>query len=372
MAAVLLAMAFGMFGVFPLESPAHADDLRSLRATRRQGLMLESFMTGLLVTFLGTPCTAPMLGPAVGFAFLAGTTQIFAFFGALAVGFALPFLMLAIFPGWTNRLQNFKVTSESNKWSKGLAFLLVATMIWLLGVLAGGYGLEAIDRVLWFLLIVAVACWMYGIRCDLFEAAATEKLKKKELAILKETGVERSELTVKIEQAHHESFHIIRKRRLLTAAPLVAIVMLSGSWVLQFDQAQTGESKVETGLIKWQPWSQKAVDDARANGKTVFVDVTAAWCMNCKSNERLILDRPAVADMFTASDVTPIKADYTRRDPAISALLEQHKRVGVPVYLVYPPCSGDPVLLPEILTTDMVRQALTTTGPSLPGGCPKP
>ena len=111
-------------------------------------------------------------------------------------------------------------------------------------------------------------------------------------------------------------------------------------------------------LISWQTWDRAAAESLAAGGRIVFVDVTADWCFTCKVNERFVLDTPPVADAFTAHGVVAMRADWTNRDAAIADALAEHDRAGVPLYLVYPASGGEPKLLPQLLTSGMVAQAL--------------
>jgi len=372
MCAVLMLMSLGMLGLFPLQSAGHTDDLKGLRATRKRGVVIESFLTGLLVTFLGTPCTAPLLGPAAGFAFLAGPGQIFGFFGALGIGFALPFLLLALLPGWSAHLSNFRVSERGNKWSHGLAFFLLATMVWLIGVMGGTYGLNAVVNMLWFLLVMTAAAWIYGVRCEHFEADAAAKLDRQEQALTRDTEMDAQARLQAKNAARRTYTKAVRKNRLLAAGVLGVIVILTAWMLWDFDGGNVGQGEADEtdGPVKWNEWSQDGVDKARGAGSPVFVDATASWCMNCKTNEKLVLNRHETAELFEKYGVVPFKADFSRRDPAIAELIEAHDRVGVPVYLVYPPCEGEPLILPEILTPGMVSDAIEKVGPALPGGCP--
>ncbi|HNU68657.1 MAG TPA: thioredoxin family protein [Myxococcota bacterium] len=364
---ILMVMSLGMLGVFPLQVASHTDDLQDLRKKYKTRMILGSFMTGLLVTILGTPCTAPMLGPAVGFAFMGGPAQIFAFFAALALGFSLPFVLLAVFPRWTDRLKNFRVSEESNRWSHGLAFFLLATMVWLIGVLGSGFGIDAVVRILWFLLLLGAAAWFMGVSAVNFEEPAGRKLKRAESDLAADSSVdarERIELKRNLRKAHYRS---VLRRRVITAGMLFAVIMVSAPMILSFqDGAAEGSAGLEKhdGPVKWQKWSREAVEQARKAGKPVFVDVTASWCMNCKTNEKLILNRQQTADLFTEHGIVPMIADFSRRDPSIAALIKQYQRAGVPVYLVYPPCEGEPAVLPELLTEGILADAIKAAGPA--------
>lgn len=367
MAAVLMLMSLGMLGVFPLQMINHTESLRSLRARRRKSLIVESFMTGLLVTFLGTPCTAPLLGPAAGFAFIAGPAQIFAFFLVLAAGFSLPFLLLALFPGWSEHLKNFRVSEKGNKWSHGLAFFLLATMVWLLGVLGESFGLDSTVKVLWFLLVLSALAWFYGVRCENFEEPGTARLEKAEQDISASLEMDARTKSEAKERLRNEWHSQIRRRRLISAGLLLVILAATGMALLRFDaeasNGQSGELSSDSP-VKWKKWSVAAVEDSIRRGHPVFLDVTASWCMNCKTNEKLILNRVETADLFREYGVDAFIADFSRHDPGTAVLISSMGRAGVPVYVVYPPCGGEPVVLPEILTPDIVQDALKAAGPA--------
>lgn len=364
---ILMVMSLGMLGVFPLQVASHTDDLQDLRKKYKARMVLGSFMTGLLVTVLGTPCTAPMLGPAVGFAFMGGPVQIFAFFAALALGFSLPFVLLAVFPRWTDRLKNFRVSEESNRWSHGLAFFLLATMVWLVGVLGSGFGLDAVIRILWFLLLLGAVAWFMGVSAANFEEPAEKKLKKAESDMAADTSMDARERIDRKRELRRAYYRSVLRRRMITAGMLFAVIIVSAPLILNFQETSdegSGGLTGHDGPVKWQKWSKAAVEQAQKSGKPVFVDVTASWCMNCKTNEKLILDRTQTAELFSANGVVPMIADFSRRDPPIAALIRSHERAGVPVYLVYPPCQGEPAILPELLTEGILTDAIKAAGPA--------
>jgi thiol:disulfide interchange protein DsbD len=333
MISLLLVLGLGMLRVFSLKSPSHVEDLKGLRSVRRARPVLESFLTGLLVTFLGTPCTAPFLGPALGYAFTADSLVVMTFLLTVGLGLAAPFLLLGAWTGWT-RILPTRVTERYDRVMRGLAFLLFATAVWLLGVLGEAYGTGAAQATTWFALCLTGLAWLYGLVTD---AAMPWR------------------------------------RRLVRLLPLAALAALAGFWLLDLDPggAPGAPRAVEAGPIRWEPFSEARVAELRREGKTVFIDFTAGWCMNCKANERLVLETEATRALVERLGVAMLKADYTRPDPVIHRWLKRHGRAGVPMYLVFPACAGDErvELLPELLTSGLLHTALETAGPSRPG-CP--
>ncbi len=330
MITVLLVLGLGMLHVYPLKSADHKDQLKSLKKRRRKTPLVESFLTGLLVTFLGTPCTAPMLGPALGYAFTASSLEIMLFMFTVALGLSTPFLLLGAWTGWTSILPR-GVTERYDKVMRGMAFLLFATAVWLLGVLASAYGSDAAINLVWFLLAVSFVAWVWGLMVTESDPWGT---------------------------------------RLLRLAPMAVAVLLLGAWLLDFseDAEAAGPDEVEVSAagIRWEPFSEEHVASLQASGKTVFIDFTADWCMNCKANERLVIETAEMIALFEKLDVITVKADNTRPNAVIQTWLERHKRAGVPMYLVLPACGApaDTTLLPEILTTGILGDALEQAGPS--------
>jgi thiol:disulfide interchange protein DsbD len=329
MISLLLVLGLGMLHVFPLQSAAHQDQLKSLKKRRRKKPHLESFLTGLLVTFLGTPCTAPLLGPALGYAFTASTFEILLLMGTVGLGLAAPFLLLGAWTGWTRVLPT-RVSDRYDRIMRGMAFLLFGTGVWLLGVLASAYGTDAAINVTWFLLALGLGSWIFGL-------------------LAKESDPWR--------------------KRLVRLAPVALLVTLFGVWILDFPSgasARAASASTESGLIKWQPFTEKKVKTLQAGGRSVFIDFTADWCMNCKANEKLVIETEETSELITRLGVVPLKADNTRGNPVIHRWLKRFGRAGVPMYIVLPPC-GDikqAALLPEILTSNILHEALNKAGPS--------
>ena len=330
MISLLLVLGLGMLHVYPLKSSSHQDQLKTLKKNRRRKPRWESFLTGLLVTFLGTPCTAPMLGPALGYAFTASTLEILLLMTTVGLGLSAPFLALGAWTGWT-RLLPRRVSDRYDKLMRGMAFLLFGTAVWLLGVLASAYGADAAMNTTWFLLALGLVCWIFGL-----------------LTSEKDPW----------------------RRRLIRLAPLVLAAGVFGWWVLEFPSGGSANAATASvgkmHLIKWVPFDEKEVAATQASGKTVFIDFTADWCMNCKANERLVIETEGTKAVMDKLKVVTVKADNTRHNPVIQRWLKRFGRAGVPMYLVLPACGAakDTVLLPEILTPEVLHKALNEAGPS--------
>ena len=277
-----------------------------------------SFLTGVLAVLVATPCTAPFMGAALGFALARPAVEALLIFTALGLGMALPYLLLAEMPGLLARLPRpgaWMVTLR-----QGLAFPLFATAVWLVWVLGRQSGVDAVGLLLLAALGVGFAAWGVG--------------------------------------------HVQRgARRWLPGA--VVLIGLGLAVVLGFAAAMrppalaptpTG-GKASAAAIDWQPWSTPRVEQLRAAERPVFVDFTAAWCISCQVNKQVALDTDAVARRFAELGITALEADWTRYDPAITQALAGFGRSGVPLYVYYPPGS-EPRLLPALLTPAVVLEVL--------------
>lgn len=268
----------------------------------------DSFLSGVLAAVIASPCTAPFMGAAMGFAVTQSHVVALTVFAALGVGMALPYVLLAWFPAWLKRLP--KSGHWMDRLKQLLAFPLYATVVWLTWVLALQVGIDGAVRLLATLVVVAFAAWLYG-----------------------QTG---------------------RAWRFASLGALVLAVVLAwpiGSVALSASNA----SQLDEG--RWQPFVPAQVEALLAQGKPVFVDFTAAWCVTCQVNKRLVLETAAVQNAFAQHHVTLLRADWTRRDPVITETLARLGRNGVPVYALYRP-GRPPLLLPEILREDIVLDEL--------------
>jgi thiol:disulfide interchange protein DsbD len=328
MITLLVVLGLGMLGVFSLKSSTQTEDLRKLRKRRRESPLIESFFTGLLVTFLGTPCTAPLLGPALGYAFTAPDLTIILFLLVVGLGLSMPFIILGVWTGWTLILPK-RVTERYDRVMRFLAFFLFGTAIWLLDVLADTYGTNASMNMIWFLLVLSFAAWIFGL-------------------VTKES----------------DSW----KLRLLKLLPIAVLVASFGAWMLDFSKDVLAKPYgLSSGVgINWKSFSEGEVSEMRSSGKTVFIDFTAAWCLNCRANEQLFIETRKTKSLFDAMGVVAVKAFLTRPDPVAQKWLKRFGRAGVPMYLILPACSDDSksILLPEILTSDILHEAIKRAGPS--------
>ena len=289
-----------------------ADAVGSVRGGGRLG---DAFLLGAFATLLAASCSAPFVGTAVGFALARGPGDIAAVFLALGLGMAAPFLAAAASPGLVAWLP------RPGRWMgwlrRVLGLALLATALWLLGVLGQEAGAAA-----------AVA-----------------------------TGAALAVLLGVLAWRHHRP----AQRRLgsVLAAALAAVAVLVPSLR---GEALPAAAPAETG--NWQPLDEAAIPRLVAGGKVVLVDVTAAWCLTCKVNELAVLGRPPVAARLGAGGVVAMRADWTRPDPAVTALLQRFGRYGVPMDVVFGPGAPDGILLSELLTPEAVTVALNRAAPA--------
>lgn len=275
-----------------------------------------SFFTGALATLVATPCTAPFMAAAIGFAITQPWYVSLAVFEAIGVGLALPYLLLAFSPGARRFLP--KPGAWMDRFKQVLAFPVYGTAVWLAFVLASEAGSIGITAALAGLVLIAFAAWLY-------EAVRFGEGRKRMM------GFAVSGLAV------------------VAALALLQIPDTAG--------ASTGSASGSVTADGWQPFSASKLAALRAEGKPVFVDFTADWCITCKVNERVALADPAVKQALAAGGVTTLRGDWTCRDGEITKVLEAHGRGGVPLYLYYPK-GGEAVILPQILTADGVLQTL--------------
>ncbi len=272
-----------------------------------------SFFTGVLAVIVATPCTAPFMGAAIGYALAQPAAVTFAVFTALALGLAAPYLALTLQPAWTRILPKPGVWMEVLK--QAISVPIFITVIWLAWVLAGGYGAGLLVSLLCSLLLLAIAGWFLG------------------------------------------RWPARRWATIVAAAILLAVVAICFLAPKKLATASETLAPPEAQGL-WQPWSQEAVTRSLGMGQPVFVDFTASWCLSCQVNERVALRQPEVEQAFQARNVVLMKADWTRHDEAITDALTALGRSGVPAYALYTPGQADPAMLPEVLTPGIVIDAL--------------
>ncbi|HYR22093.1 MAG TPA: protein-disulfide reductase DsbD domain-containing protein [Chthoniobacterales bacterium] len=315
---IVLVFALNLFGVFEISLPQSLT--RGLLASAERKDNLGSFFQGVFATVLATPCTAPFLGSALGFAFTQSAPVILSIFVAIAAGMSAPYFLLSAQPAWMRFLP------QPGPWmlhvKQFMGFLLLATLLFLLYVLGAQRGLDGAIWASCFLLIVAIACWMKG-------------------AFIVPTA-----------SAPKRSFVL-----------LLMLLLLLGSGIY-FIADKFQSAKIDTAQANlpgdWQPFTPERLQAERDRGHAVFVDFTAAWCLTCKFNEKSVLESAAVREAFQRHGVVKLKADWTNGDPAITKLLQQFGRPGVPLYVLYPGKSGEPIVFPELLTKNIVLEKLET------------
>lgn len=276
---------------------------------QKQGLS-GSFFTGVLAVVVASPCTAPFMGSALGFAVTQAVPTALAIFAALGLGLALPFLVLGFVPALAKRLPRPGAWMLTFK--QVMAFPLYLTAAWLLWVLTRQAGADALGLVLVGCVAVAFAIWLLG-----------------------------------------------RTSRSWVSSAIAVLALLAAAAVLgsPFLNASAAPNNSAPAVAGHEPWSAERVAALRAEGKTIFVDFTADWCITCKVNERGALASDAVKAAFAEQNVVSLVADWTKSDPAITEALAAFGRNGVPLYLVYPK-GGEPRVLPQVLTPGIVINAL--------------
>ena len=323
MVVILSAFAMSFFGVFEVWLPWNATT-RMDAAGQKSGLV-GAVVTGALLVLLSTPCSAPFLGTAMGFAFTASAPVLFLFFTAAGVGLAFPYLLVSAFPSL------LKVLPKPGPWmvklQKVMGVLLFVTVAWLLWIVneqAGGEGVGL------FLIVLALS---------VLASVALGKIAPPGVAFVREIGV-----------------------------AVISAAILFGAWfgilanrydsIVQdrFD-ARMSEQTTEDGWLRYSP---ALMEEMAKAGRTVFIDVSADWCITCKANEAAVLNREEFIRAMDSLNVARVKADWTRETPEVNALLKSMGKSGVPAYAIYPKGSADKqIVLPELLTTGSIVEKIS-------------
>jgi thiol:disulfide interchange protein DsbD len=310
LAVLMLVFGMNMSGVFEfgLSATAVGSDLQM-----KSGYA-GSFFSGVLATVVATPCSAPFLAPALGAALAVSPGAAFAIFTAIAIGLSTPYLLLSIFPQAVKALPRPGAWMETFK--QFMAFPLYGTAAYLAWVLAAQTSEEGFRNVLFSFVLIALAIWMYG-------------------------------------RWHAPGASAGRARFAIASLVVVGAVGLWVGWPRAAAPQLGG-----VAAIDWQPWSPEAVKSLRADGKIVYVDFTARWCATCQANKRLVFHDDDVLKYFAEHKIATLRADWTNRDPRITAELAAYNRSAVPFNLIWVPGRDQPVVLPEILTATTVLDAL--------------
>jgi thiol:disulfide interchange protein DsbD len=313
---IVLVFALNLFGVFEISLPQSTT--RGLLSTTERKDDLGSFFQGVFATVLATPCTAPFLGTALGFAFSQSAAVILAMFVAIAAGMSAPYLLLSAQPAWLRFLP------KPGPWmlhvKQFMGFLLLATLLFLLYVLGAQRGLEGAIWASCFLLVISVACWMKGA----FIVPTASAAKRSVVLML-----------------------------------MLVLVIGSGAYFIGGKFRSTNLASANSQLRgDWQAFTPERLQTELEQGHTVFVDFTAAWCLTCKFNEASVLESADVREAFRRRGIVKMKADWTNGDPVITKLLQQFGRPGVPLYVLYPGKNGEAIVFPELLTKSIVLEKL--------------
>lgn len=315
-------MALNLFGVFEVSAGGGVMDAAGALAAR-EGLA-GAFFNGVVAVVLGTACTAPVLGGALGYAFAQSNGVIVGTLSCVALGLAAPYMLVSFFPALRRFLPRPGAWME--KFKVALGFPMLATGVWLLSQMSIHFGDGGVLWVGLFLVALGVAAWIYG-----------EFVQR---------GTRRRGLAAAV-------------ALLLVAGAYAGVLEGKLRWRAPAAPASVGSKVADPEGIDWQPWSPQALAEARAAGRPVLVDFTADWCLNCQVNKRTSLEIPSVRQRLKEIRAVALLGDFTRSNRLIAEELKRHGRAGVPLVLVYPRDPAlPPLVLPELLTPTLVLDAL--------------
>jgi thiol:disulfide interchange protein DsbD len=317
LALLMLLVALNLSGVF--EVGGSVQNLGSGAAGRRGAS--GSFMTGVLAVVVAAPCTAPFMAGAMGYALTQSAVVSLAVFLALAVGFALPFVALGFSSALLRRLP--KPGPWMDRLRKLLAFPMYGAAAWLAWVFAGQAGQDALGLLLLAAVLVGLGAWLVGTGAD-----------TRRSAVWRAAGA--------------------------AVVAVAAALSLGAAMNAPEPTGAAGGIQSASAAIPAEAFTPERLAELRAEGRPVFVNFTADWCVTCKVNEAAALSSARVADAFRDQGVVYLKADWTRRDAVIARTLAEHGRAGVPLYLLYAPGVEAPQVLPQLLTEGGVVAALRT------------
>lgn len=278
---------------------------------RSDSSFIGAFSGGVLAVIVASPCTVPFMGAAIGYAVTQNTGFALPIFAVLGLGMAVPYLLLCYFPGWLNKLPS------PGQWMVNLqrfmAFPMFATALWLLWVLAQQVSMDLVFHVLLGLLSLTLVLWLWQLN--------------------KASGVKNA----------------------LGISACVTVITGLAFWHNNSAQLEAAANQEES----WQSYNAQTLQSLLDDQKAVFVNFTAAWCITCQVNEKLVLSKPEIQQLFQENNVTYIKGDWTQQDAAITQMLTKYGRSGVPLYLYFSAeDQAQPIVLPEILTEEIVKEVV--------------
>ncbi|AXO13518.1 protein-disulfide reductase DsbD family protein [Thalassospira indica] len=316
MTIILALFALNMWGLFEISGPDQLGNAANDAITRSESHghhISSNFLTGMFATLLATPCSAPFLGTAVGFALAGSVFDIFWIFTLLGIGLALPYFAIAIQPRVAH------ILPKPGRWMNGvkvvLGLALIGTAIWLLGILSVQIGMGGAIAVGLGLILGSVFIW-----------------------------------------ARKRTSNLRPRFAFTSLAVLGFLVALFAPGFSQPPSSPSASS--DNGTLVWQAFAPETIDRLVADGKTVVIDVTAEWCVTCQVNKKLVLEKPDVRNALMQDDVVLMQADWTRPDQKIADYLASYGRFGIPFNAVFGPGAPDGILLSELLGVDEVLSAL--------------
>ncbi|MDN5354601.1 MAG: hypothetical protein PWQ09_1357 [Candidatus Cloacimonadota bacterium] len=312
---VIFVFALSLFDVFIIRAPG----MQVATKASSKGGLTGSFLSGIFAVLLATPCTAPLLGAALGFAFSQPPLMILAIFLLIGLGLAFPFIIIGIWP------KAIRIIPKPGEWmnifKEVMGFLLLATAFYLIRSLYFLVGGKELLSVLVYLLILAFAAWIYG------------RFAKPEFSKTKQW-----------------------------IATILAIVIAVGGGFLTLDFSEeniTASLEEESHLRPgWEKFSPELLQKYREAGQPVFIDFGAEWCLTCKTNETTVLFTEDIETAFQEKGIKLLKGDNTKKNPVIGEWLSRFNRAGVPLYIFYLPGQEEPIVLPELITKDMIYNIL--------------
>ncbi|MCC3702953.1 thioredoxin family protein [Rouxiella badensis] len=317
---VMLASALNLFGLF--EVGLSVQKVGEVGGGR--GGLTGSALTGALAIIVATPCSAPFMASAIGYALTQPPRVSLVIFIALALGFAAPFTLISFFPVLA------RILPAPGAWmvtlKHGLAFPMLGAVAWLIWVLERQAGSIALAAILACCILLSFAAWLYGM-------AQKRRIMGK----------------------RHWALHIATAVFLLLVVPPLANLKTSSG---PLDSAEASQAAAAVA------WSPQNVDAIKGQGKPIFVDFTASWCITCQVNERTSLSTQAVKAAMARTNTIYMIADSTKYNPDVEQALSDFGRGGLPLYVVYPADGGKPVILPQVLTPGIVITALDNAAES--------
>jgi thiol:disulfide interchange protein len=309
---LMFLMALNFFGVFEMGSSLISLD----NPKKSSSKLFGSFFSGVIATIVATPCTGPFLGAALGFAMTLPWYGTFCLFTVMALGMALPFFILTIYP------KLLKFLPKPGNWmlllKQVFGFILLFTALWLIWVFEAQTSFTSVMWLLISLVVLSIAAWLYG---------------------------------------HFGGFNVRKTTRNIMRGVSALILVSSVSIVAIKSNILHAGVKIQDAQSSWEPFSTKRLEELRQSGKPVFIDFTAKWCLLCQAN-KAVLHSKEVDEAFEKAGIVKLDADWTRGDPEITKLLKEFGRTGVPLYVLYSSdAEGKPKIFAETLTQEMLVEA---------------